>query len=163
MFTLFEKTTAICFQFGPPCVSWTCALHLVCGGFSFDIGDYALRECYTIGSDENKYFASLIRGRWYGGTLVLNNSVLWITGGTNLVAPYKSTEYVYPDGTVTYGPDLPEPMDEHCSVHLNQTHSMFISGEAVHSDEQVMFHSRQKIPKKFTMKNMFVTLSHEKI
>ena len=67
-------------------------------------------------------------GRWYGGSLVLDNSILWLTGGTNLVAPFKSTEYVKADGTITIGPNLPEPIDEHCSVMLDESRSMIITG-----------------------------------
>ena len=51
------------------------------------------------------------------------------TGGTNLVAPFKSTEYVSADGTITMGPNMPEPIDEHCSVNLDEGRSMLITGE----------------------------------
>ena len=54
--------------------------------------------------------------------------MLWLTGGTNLVAPFKSTEYVKADGTITIGPNLPEPIDEHCSVMLDESRSMIITG-----------------------------------
>ena len=52
-----------------------------------------------------------------------------LTGGTNLVAPFKSTEYVSSDGTITMGPNMPEPIDEHCSVNLDEGRSMLITGE----------------------------------
>ena len=45
------------------------------------------------------------------------------------MAPFKSTEYVSADGTITMGPDMPEPIDEHCSVNLDEGRSMLITGE----------------------------------
>ena len=45
------------------------------------------------------------------------------------MAPFKSTEYVSADGTITMGPNMPEPIDEHCSVNLDEGRSMLITGE----------------------------------
>ena len=60
---------------------------------------------------------------------LLSNLYTVLTGGTNLVAPFKSTEYVSADGTITMGPNMPEPIDEHCSVNLDEGRSMLITGE----------------------------------
>lgn len=107
------------------------SMPLICSGFNPDAGGYALDECYVLGQEG--VFANVATARWYGGSLVLNNSILWITGGTNLKGVLKSTEYIDSSGQVWPGPDLPERMDEHCSVSLNSTHSMLISGEAYDS------------------------------
>ena len=61
--------------------------------------------------------------------LLLSNIYTVFKGGTNLVAPFKSTEYVSADGTITMGPNMPEPIDEHCSVSLDEGRSMLITGE----------------------------------
>ena len=92
---------------------------------------HANNNCFEFESSEGewKLIGKVNFGRWYGGSLVLDNSILWLTGGTNLIAPFKSTEYVKADGSITIGPDMPEPIDEHCSVNLDESRSMIITGE----------------------------------
>ena len=85
-------------------------------------------------------FATLSYGRWYAGSVVLDsdlgeNSLLWITGGTGTGGwiVLQNSEYVYSDGTVMMGPELPEHIDEHCAVNVNKTHTLLITGEAADS------------------------------
>ena len=102
---------------------------LLCSGFSeSQFENYVHEECFTFSEGEWKLIGKVNFGRWYGGSVVLDNSVLWLTGGTNMAVPFKSTEYVSADGTITLGPNMPEPIDEHCSVNLDQGRSMLITG-----------------------------------
>ena len=43
----------------------------------------------------------------------------------------QNTEYIYSNGTVVPGPELPEKIDEHCAVKINSTHSMIITGKMI--------------------------------
>ena len=44
------------------------------------------------------------------------NGALWVLGGFNPVT--KSTELIFPNGTIVGGPDLPAPRARHCAVTL---------------------------------------------
>ena len=55
------------------------------------------------------------------------------------MAPFKSTEYVSADGTITMGPNMPEPIDEHCSVNLDEGRSMLITGETQIAEAMYLF------------------------
>ena len=85
-------------------------------------------------------FTDLSQRKRVAKVLLFNlNTVL--TGGTNLVAPFKSTEYVSADGTITMGPNMPEPIDEHCSVNLDEGRSMLITGETQIAESHLFFPS----------------------
>ena len=53
-------------------------------------------------------------------TSVPLNGALWVLGGWT-GPPYtaeKSTEFIFPNGTIVGGPDLPAPRARHCAVTL---------------------------------------------
>ena len=52
------------------------------------------------------------------------NEALWVLGGTGL----NSTEYIYANGTVVAGPNLPTANHGHCSVTLHDGKIMIIGG-----------------------------------
>ena len=51
-----------------------------------------------------------------------------VTGGYDNSKFYKSTEFVYPDGRVVPGKDMPLPRRSHCMATLDSTRVMIISG-----------------------------------
>ena len=56
-------------------------------------------------------------------TSVPLNGALWVLGGWNglpdgSMVREKSTELIFPNGTIVGGPDLPEPRARHCAVTL---------------------------------------------
>ena len=56
------------------------------------------------------------------------NGALWIIGGYSYGENLKSTELVYPNGTITSGPDLPGPRWGHCSVQLEDGKILIVGG-----------------------------------
>ena len=50
-------------------------------------------------------------------TSVPLNGALWVLGGYTSVMT-KSTELIFPNGTIVGGPDLPAPRARHCAVTL---------------------------------------------
>ena len=62
------------------------------------------------------------------------NGALWIIGGYSYGEFVKSTELVYPNGTITSGPDLPTPRLGHCSVQLEDGKSIIIGGSTSFDD-----------------------------
>ena len=67
-------------------------------------------------------------GRDNAASIVLNDNILWVTGGYNGVK-LASTEYVKMTGTMP-GPDLPMALYYHAMVAINNTCSMVIGGES---------------------------------
>ena len=52
-------------------------------------------------------------------TSVPLNGALWVLGGyTTAGSMEKSTEMIFPNGTIVGGPDLPAPTARHCAVTL---------------------------------------------
>ena len=57
------------------------------------------------------------------------HDALWVIGGLNSNWPcLKSTELVYPNGTITSGPDLPTPRARHCSIQSEDGKIIIIGG-----------------------------------
>lgn len=69
-----------------------------------------------------------IRSSVAGATLN-NGTVLWVTGGYEAkFKDQKTTEFVYFNGTVRPGPNLPESRARHCIVHLKDDKKVLIIG-----------------------------------
>ena len=51
-------------------------------------------------------------------TSVPLNGALWVLGGYTGFSMEKSTELIFPNGTIVGGPDLPAPRARHCAVTL---------------------------------------------
>ena len=49
---------------------------------------------------------------------VIMGNALWVTGGKGENGPLRSTEFVFSNGTVKQGPNLPNWMIGHCMVKL---------------------------------------------
>ena len=75
---------------------------------------------------------TLQQARYDHGASTVGN-ILWITGGYNN-GRLASTEVMDPDGTVTYGPNLPEARSYHCQVTYQD--STFIIGKCVFGQYQ---------------------------
>ena len=64
-------------------------------------------------------------GRWNAASIVINDNILWVTGGYG----GASTEYVTVTGSMI-GPDLPMALYHHAMVAINSTCSMVIGGSS---------------------------------
>ena len=54
---------------------------LLCSGYSPSQNEnYVHDECFIFSEGEWKLIGKVNSGRWYGGSLVLDNSKLWLTG-----------------------------------------------------------------------------------
>ncbi len=89
---------------------------VICGGLT--------NQCYRVGSQEP--FAYMMEQRKDAASVVLSNERLWITGGGTggdfgCKHDLFTTEFVYLNGTVEQGPDLPnsEETNSHCLVKID--------------------------------------------
>ena len=89
-------------------------LPLICGGMyrNYSNSDYyeGQTDCYILGDD--KIVAQLLQPRSAGASVVLNNNVLWITGGLVKSMHYtKTTEFVRLNQPTIQGAHLKSNVD----------------------------------------------------
>lgn len=103
------------------------SIAIYCGGKAENFG---FQTCYQIG--KTKPFANLKHDRYSGAELVLENSILWVTGGDKSPtdSTLDTTEYVFSTGRVEDGPKLPRRAKRHCLVQLGNDDIMLIGGMA---------------------------------
>ena len=69
------------------------------------------------------------------------NGALWVTGGykagQGINSYLKTTEFIFPNGTTSDGPDLPEARWRHCMVTLHDTRVMIIGTEGLMDGKSV--------------------------
>merc|ERR1711971_1155218 len=125
---------------------------LVCGGRCYSTssgycGDQTSgtpyrRECYryedTGASPSNAgdvyrwtLFTQLAYNRAYHSTVLINENVLWITGGTTPEGRTQTSEFVFTNGSTAEGPLLEVPVESHCTVRLDDDSILFVGGANV--------------------------------
>ena len=106
---------------------------LLCGGLREwsvaqpDSGTYSECFMHERATDEWKLHAKLLTPRLSHSSVNMNGTV-WVAGGTDGEHLLKTTEFIYADGLVEKGPDLPNPIANHCAVDLKDGRAMLIGG-----------------------------------
>ena len=98
---------------------------IICGGY---IGSGERTDsCHRFDRNANswKLHSSMKSKRsWHASTVV--NNALFITGGHDGSSRLATTEYIYANGTVQSGPNLPEARSSHCGVTLHDGKVMIL-------------------------------------
>ena len=103
---------------------------IMCGGLL--TSGYPPQTCYRFEKNTNswKLHCNMQSKRFHHASVVMKNA-LFITGGYdgnfNMLA---STEYVYSNGTVQSGPDLPMARNGHCQVTLHDGKVMIMGARS---------------------------------
>ena len=104
---------------------------IICGGthtyFSYTCLIY--KEEWTV-------HLQLSTGREHAASLVLNETILWVTGGLSYGLSYyenpvftsNTSDFIGIEAGLQPGPDLPLPFDYHSIIGINSTLSMIIGG-----------------------------------
>ena len=102
---------------------------IICGGSYFYSYPYSIsiNECYSLTSQKVKLVTHMSVLRTSAASIVLNETILWVTGGWSGTESYSSTEYVSLSETMP-GPDLPLSLFRHAMVSINSSVSMVIGG-----------------------------------
>ena len=121
---------------------------LICGGHTEDSHD--VEACYSLTSQKATLVTHLSVARFNAASIVLSNTILWVTGGSNGNNVLASTEFVSIDGSIP-GPDLIIAVAKHAVVAINSTFSMVIGGIPVvcidacsHSLSSTFYHDHNK-------------------
>ena len=103
---------------------------LVCGGCAED--SELNKNCYSFGFNPFPV-AKLSESRCLASSIVFNTTTTWITGGLNSNSVVErpilsSTELVSITGMTEMGPDLPTPLNGHCSIKISDSNVFIIGG-----------------------------------
>ena len=102
---------------------------IICGGFSPLEGAKYIgnqKQCWYM-IDEFAFAIDLIHDRHFSSSVILNNNVLWITGG-NMPLSTNSSEFVRLNRPSEIGPVLPLNLNGHCMTKINDTHVIITGG-----------------------------------
>ena len=99
---------------------------LICGVYVFS-SSKKIDECYSLNGETSKFVTKMSVKRWSAASTVLNETILWITGGWGSNERLASSEYIRLSGS-SPGPCLPMALSSHAMIAINTTHSMVIGG-----------------------------------
>lgn len=109
---------------------------LICGGAPRlgDIHD----QCYGLSSRKSTFITNMSTERWSAGSIVLDEKILWISGGLSgglagSSTPLSSSDLVTLIGS-TPGPELPMKLASHAKIAINDSYSMIIGGSAFYDN-----------------------------
>merc|ERR1712223_509264 len=107
---------------------------LLCGGIGGERAErYSkAKNCYILRNAAWSQFTKMTDARQTPASGVVKQNdkeALFVTGGYDDVNYLKSTEFVYTDGVVEAGPDLPEARNGHCMTQMNATHYIIMGGQ----------------------------------
>ena len=106
---------------------------VICGGYGRANGessDNSQSSCYSFDTLSQAWtlLAEMNTKRYYPSSVVTNKG-LWVTGGMNNGGHYlASTEYIYINGSVINGPNLPSARYGHCMVTLPDGNILIMGG-----------------------------------
>lgn len=100
---------------------------IICGGF-MGTGWVRHSKCYKLAQDGSQWihFATMDHGRSRMSGIVIGNKI-WLSGGWGQNANTSSL-LIAIDGNVFKGPNLPEPLDGHSAIQINNNQFMILGG-----------------------------------
>ena len=114
----------------------------ICGGKKSNMDS---DECYILNSRTSSFAIHMNNMRQFAASIVLNETLLWISGGKNGLNVLDSTEFVQMTET-TPGPNLPEPLYRHTMISTNNDLSMIIGGwnKFFHTEKSFYYDHREQ-------------------
>merc|ERR1711970_1395953 len=106
---------------------------VICGGYGKAKNESSNKmqsSCYSFDTPSQawKLLAEMNSKRYYPSSVVTNEG-LWVTGGFNADnSNLASTEYIYINGSVINGPNLPSVRSDHCMVTLPDGNILMMGG-----------------------------------
>ena len=101
-----------------------------CGGKTSS-GEESACYAYNNTLDSWTLLANMAVSRRNAAAAVVNGA-LWVTGGYNTADSYlASSEFIFPNGTTSDGPDIPEDRIKHCMVTMHDGRVMLLGGHSL--------------------------------
>ena len=117
---------------------------IICGGgYESDYNHTIYDECYSLTSEKATLVTHMSVEREYAASIVLDDNILWVTGGWSGAFHFASTEYVTMTGTML-GPNLPQALTNHAMVAINKTCSMVIGGISANYSASTYFKEQKR-------------------
>ena len=117
---------------------------IICGGGYHNGYNYTIiDECYSLTSEKATLFTHMSVERRSAASIVMDDNILWVTGGYSGAFHLASTEYVTVTGTML-GPNLPQALTNHAMVAINKTCSMVIGGISVDYSTSTYFNEQNR-------------------
>ena len=103
---------------------------ILCGGYKSSGSPKQIGSCYRFEKTTNswKLHATLKSKRSHHSATVVKGALIVAGGIGPGVGDIASTEFIYSNGTVESGPDLPEAKHAHCMVTLQDGKVMILGG-----------------------------------
>ena len=101
---------------------------IICGGFGGPFDDYHQGSTYTVRGQSKDSYQMLEKRRQHPSSVVLNQTNLWVTGGSTV---NKSTEFISLDQPPCKGQELPFNVQGHSMVLVDQKTIFLIGGSHV--------------------------------
>jgi len=102
---------------------------IICGGQD-NRGEYQ-NSCFAYEKSSQSWLLhAKMKNRRYGASTTVINGALWVSGGRDTPNgdEFASSEYIYPNGTVTEGPTMPSGRSNHCTITLHDNRIIIIGG-----------------------------------
>ena len=100
---------------------------IICGGSRSRWEQTDSCQRFDRNANSWKWHSSMTSKRFGHANTVVKNA-LFITGGHDGRSRLATTEYIYANGTVQSGPNLPEARSSHCGVTLHDGKVMILGG-----------------------------------
>ena len=109
---------------------------VICGGYSGggDVGYENSENCYILKNGEwNQFTKMSAKRRWAASVSLTKNgkNALFVTGGFDNSKNIKTTEFIYSDGVVEVGTELPEARRGHCVAKLDENRYLIMGGKTM--------------------------------
>ena len=87
---------------------------IICGGYYNTDSD--TDECYKISSRDVVLVGKMSTNRRAAASLLINDTLLWKTGGTRIMTFLNSSEFFNSEGITMPGPQLPIKLRDHLNL-----------------------------------------------
>ena len=109
---------------------------IFCGGAryslsSFDNSIEYSNECHIIRPKKAEKFTNMLSKRYGAASVIINEKILWVSGGNDGINTLSSTEFIESESTA--GPELPEALEGHKMIDITNDFTLLIGGSLTKS------------------------------
>ena len=104
---------------------------IICGGAHYSLSSFGnsieySNECYIIRPKKAEKLTNMTSKRYGAASVIINEKILWISGGNDGINTLSSTEFIESESTA--GPELPEAIEGHKMIDITDDLTLLIGG-----------------------------------